>query len=134
MYEKEKKTGYNQYVWYFAASKVCIKNLLHSLNILLGAQVIKYEFQIGKKTWRKTFLCNTGRDERWVILKIQLSCLSMEMQAYSQPQKVAPLPRWRRNTTYEAYFLLSSGSILCLEAANIVWGIQPKQKTLKTKN
>ena len=34
-------------VWYFAASKVCIKNLLHSLNILLGAQVIKYEFQIG---------------------------------------------------------------------------------------
>ena len=48
MYEKEKKRKLDTTnVWYFAASKVCLKNLLHSLNILLGAQVIKYEFQIG---------------------------------------------------------------------------------------
>ena len=48
--EKKKTPGYNQYVWYFAASKVCIKNLLCSLNILLEAQVIKCEFQVGKRS------------------------------------------------------------------------------------
>lgn len=63
MYEKEKKKpGYNQYIWYFAASKVCIKNLLHSLNILLGAQVIKYEFQIGKRSGERLSYVITGKE------------------------------------------------------------------------
>lgn len=48
--EKKKDTWIQQYVWYFAASKVCIKNLLCSLNILLEAQVIKCEFQVGKRS------------------------------------------------------------------------------------
>lgn len=63
--KRKKKTGYNQYVWYFAASKVCIKNLLHSLNILLGAQLIKYEFQIGKKRGER--LSYVILEERWAL-------------------------------------------------------------------
>ena len=61
MKRKKKKLGTTN-VWYFAASKVCIKNLLHSLNILLRAQVIKYEFQVGKRSGARLSYVITGKE------------------------------------------------------------------------
>lgn len=64
--KKKKKTGYNQHIRYFAASKICIKNLLYSLNILLGAKVrpkwLNMNFRLEKKRGRKTFLLNIGKE------------------------------------------------------------------------
>ena len=109
---KKKTPGYNQYVWYFAASKVCIKNLLRSLNILLESQVIKYEFQVGKRSGER--LSYVILEKRWALGDTQDSTQLLKYEdagTFSAPE-ACTIITMERNTRYEAHFLLTSGFIL----------------------